>query len=168
MVALLRTHPCGSSRAPAKWARVAPFAQFVHQKLCNIWMGIYVDDCSCAEPVDAVQSALHSVLAACILFGLKLEPSKVQPPATSVELLGASIDVGGRQVSAASTSKHKSDYVALLRGVLDLGALTPVAAADIRGKLGFAQSLLFGAFGRAKMQDITTRQYSSPSKLLSS
>lgn len=168
MVASLTTQPFGSIRAPENWARVASLSQFVIQKLTKIWMGIYVDDFSCAEPVGTVQSALHTVRAARNLFGLKLEPSKVQPPATSVELLGASIDVGGRQVSAASTSKHKSDYVALLRGVLDLGALTPVAAADIRGKLGFAQSLLFGAFGRAKMQDITTRQYSSPSKLLSS
>ena len=92
---------------------------------------------------------------------MKLEPSKEKPHATSAELLGASVDIGNRHVSAALAAERKTDYVALLRVVLARGALTPAAAPKIRGKLGFAQSLVFGKSGRVMMKDFATLQYSS-------
>ena len=56
-VASLMTQPFGSSRAPANWARATSFVQFVLLELFNTRLGIYVDDCFGAEPVDTVQSA---------------------------------------------------------------------------------------------------------------
>ena len=55
MVASLRTQPVGSSRAPANWARVANFVQFAFRQLCNVWLGIYAEDCCCVEPADCNQ-----------------------------------------------------------------------------------------------------------------
>ena len=45
MMATLRTQPFGPSRAPANWARVTAFLQFVIRKLFWAWLGIFVDDC---------------------------------------------------------------------------------------------------------------------------
>ena len=61
MGASLRTQPFGSSRAPANWARVANFVQFVLLRLCKVWSGIYVDDCFCVEPEDTIVSASNCI-----------------------------------------------------------------------------------------------------------
>ena len=47
----------------------------------------------------------------------------------------------------------------MLRGILARDSLTPAAAAKVRGKLGFALSLMFGKFGRALLHEFTARQY---------
>ena len=86
-VATMKTHPFGSSRAPANWARLTSLVQFVLGKLFNVWMGIYVDDCFCVVPDAAVQSAIHPVRAFCSLIGLELERSKQQLPSNSADLL---------------------------------------------------------------------------------
>ena len=47
-----------------------------------------------------------------------------------------------------------------IQHILKTNVLSPAQAAKLRGKLGFAQSLLFGRFGRAMLKPITERQYS--------
>ena len=76
MVASLRTHPFGSSRAPANWARVTNFVQFILLRLRKVWLVIYVGDCFCVEPADTIDSESNCIRAACALFGLELEPAK--------------------------------------------------------------------------------------------
>ena len=80
MVASLRTQPFGPIRAPANWARVTNFVQFFSIRLCKVWLGIYVGDCFCVEPVDTIDSAGNCIRAVCALLGLELEPPKEQPP----------------------------------------------------------------------------------------
>ena len=55
----------------------------------------------------------------------------------------------------------------MLKNVLSTRRLSPASAAKLRGRLGFAQALLFGKFGRAKPHDFTLRQYSSGEEPLS-
>ena len=159
MVASLRTQPFGSSRAPANWARVTNFVQFVLLKLCNVWLGIYVDDCFCVEPEHTIESASNCIKAVCALLGLQLEPSKEQLPSDCIALLGATIQITRTSITASLPEKKRRDYVAMLRGALARNSLSPAAAARLRGKLGFAQSLMFGKFGRALLHEFSARQY---------
>ena len=161
MMATLRTQPFGSSRAPANWARLTSFAQFVLRKVFLVWLGVFVDDCYCVDPQSTIATALWVTRELCSLLGLVLAPDKEQPPTQALTLLGASIQLGRRHVSASLTEKRKTDYVALLKNILRRNSLSPEAAAKIRGKLGFAQSLMFGKYGRAILHEFSARQYSS-------
>ena len=158
-MATLHTQPFGSGRAPANWARVTSFLQFVLQHLFQVWLGIFVDDCFCIEPKETVGSALASVKALCNLLGLSLANDKENPPCTTMNLLGAQITILRDSVKAALTPKRINDYSVYLRNFLKKGSMSPGEAAKARGKLGFAQSLMFGRFGRALLQPFTTRQY---------
>ena len=161
MVASLRTQPFGSSRAPANWARVTNLVQFVLLKLCNVWLGIYVGDCFCVEPEHTIASASNCIKAVCALLGLQLEPSKEQTPSDRITLLGAAIQINQTSITASLPEKKQRDYIAVLRGILARNSLTPAAAARVRGKLGFAQSLMFGKYGRALLHEFSARQYTS-------
>ena len=149
MVASLRTQPFGSSRATASWARVANFPQFVLLRLCKVRLGNYMGDCFCAEPADTIDTASNCIRVLCALLGLQLEPPNEQAPSDTVMPLGASLQIGKRSIAASSPGKKRMGYVAVLRGILARNSLTPAAAAKVRGKLGFAQPLMFGKFGRS-------------------
>ena len=126
-----------------------------------VLLGVFVDDRYCVEPQDTIASALWVTREICSLLGLELEHSKEQPPAPSIAILGAFVQVGEGLLTASITAKRTEDYCASLKGILHRGNLSPAAAAKIRGKLGFSQSLVFGKYGRAMLHAFTTRQYST-------
>ena len=143
MMATLRTQPIGSTRAPANWARVTSFVQFVLRKVILVWIGVFVDDCYCVEPQNTIASALWVTRELCALLGLRLEHSKQHLPEAAVNIIGASIHLGADLVTASIAAKRVEDYVGVLKGIIRRNNLSPVAAAKIRGRLGFAQSTLF-------------------------
>ena len=53
-----------------------------------------------------------------------------------------------------------SENRSTLTNVSPTQKLSPDAEAKVRGRLGFAQSLLFGEYGRAMLNDFALRQYS--------
>ena len=53
------------------------------------------------------------------------------------------------EVDASPATKKREASVADLAGIFQVRKLTPSAAEKMRGKLGFAQSCMFGKFGRA-------------------
>ena len=77
-----------------------------------------------------------------------------------MQLLGAQIDVHLGSISASLPSQKASALISDLEAVARRGRLTPDAAANLRGRLGFAQSLLFGRVGRAHLAPFSDRQYS--------
>ena len=94
------------------------------------------------------------------MIGLDLEPAVEQKPSDSVTLLGASARIEGSPIVASLPEKKRRGNVALLRGVLGRKSLSPAEAVKVRGKLGFAQYLVFGKFGRALLREFPARQYS--------
>ena len=159
LVAELRTQPFGSSRAPANWGRVTAFAQWLLSSLFGIYLAKYVDDCYSLEPNITCVTAFHVVKDVCDLLGFKLELRKESPPMTCFNLLGAALTLGDHRVTAALPERRKLDLVCELRSILSANKLSPGRAAKIRGKLGFAQSLLFGRMGRAHLAPLSARQY---------
>ena len=51
----------GPRRAPANWARVTILVSWILQKVFDVWIAIYVDDCSAVEPAVTASSALGAL-----------------------------------------------------------------------------------------------------------
>ena len=159
LMAELRTQPFGARRAPANWGRVTAFAQWVLAKFCFVFLAKYVDDCFTTEPAGACHSAFETVKSVCGLLGFPLEDKKEWAPAATINLLGASISFGHEFIEASLPPGRKHALVVDLKAVLSDGKLTPGAAAKLRGRLGYGQSLMFGRMGRAHLAPFTDRQY---------
>ena len=158
-VATLRTQPFGSSRAPANWGRVTRFIQFILERIFGVVIFVYVDDCFCIEVATTVQSALKCFTGVCELFGFSLSPTKSQGPTKSLQLMGAELSIFTGHVSACLPERRRIDLINDLKRIITFDQLNPAQAAKLRGRLGFAQSLLFGRVGRALLQPLTDRQY---------
>ena len=158
--AKLHTQPFGSSRAPANWGRVTHFLQEVMLNMFDVVVFIYVDDCFIVEPHDTLQSAWDAFHTVCQMLGLSLEPAKGQPPARKLHLLGADIALTAEGIHASFPDRKRHDLLNDLKQVLKYNQLNPAQAAKLRGRLGFAQSFVFGKLGRALLHPLTARQYS--------
>ena len=143
-VATLKTQSFGPRRAPANWGRVAAFLKFALERLFSIWVAIFVDDVFSAVPKPLDGQSFRVVKEVCGIFGFLLSPSKEQPPAPSILLLGAQVSITSEGVTATFPGSKAADYRSMLMNVLSTKKLSPAAAAKLRGRLGFAQSLLFG------------------------
>ena len=92
-------------------------------------------------------------------MGLALAGDKESPPSDQGDLFGASIDLTVDSAQA-SLPAHKVDHLSSgLKQVLSANSLTPAGAAMWRGRLGFAQSLMFGRMGRSLLRPFSARQY---------
>ena len=158
MVSRLRTQPFGSTRAPANWGRVARLLQWALLTRFGVYLPIYVDDCFLIEPAETAEIAYLRANIFNALCGFRL--GKFNRPQPSLLLLGAQVTICPDFVSAALPLKRRGDLVEEVQRVLAADALTPGQAAKLRGRLGFAQSLMFGKYGRALLQPLTNRQYS--------
>ena len=158
--AKLNTQPFGSRRAPSNWARVTNFFEFALRRLFKIWLGVYVDDCFTIETERTAANALRVIKDFASILGLELAPNKQVGPIVSAQLLGARISLLPDRMKAEISDSRAAELVLSLREVLLSNKLSPASAAKLRGRLGFAQSLVFARHGRAMLQPFTRRQYS--------
>ena len=158
LVSHLKTQPFGSTRAPGNWGRVTALSQWILTTYFHVHLPIYVDDCFVIELAETIESAVNCVHTLAELCGFRLD--KDQAPAESIVMLGAQVTFTAEGVSAALLENKRDILVTDLEKIIEAGTLTPGQAAKMRGRLGFAQGLMFGKFGRVQMQPFTNRQYS--------
>ena len=118
-----------------------------------------MDDCFTGEPVETVQSAFDCIKYVCTVLGFCLEPAKESPPSTEANVLGAKIALSEYDIEVSLPERKRQTIAAELATVLQRRRLSPADAGKLRGRLGFAQSFLFGKFGRAHLGPFTARQY---------
>ena len=87
--------------------------------------------------------------------GFVLGESKEQPPSNQLTLIGAEIQISAEPITAKLPEREKRELINELNQVLSKGTLTPAQSAELRGRLRYSQSLLFGRFGRARITDFT-------------
>ena len=160
-VCQLRVLPFGPRRSPANWARMAGFIQWVAMNVAKLFLAVFVDDCYTVEPCSTIDSAFVVLNAINAAVGLPLAPDKGSEPTENLCLLGAQITFASDFVEAALPRRKAVDLIHDLRPVLQRGSLSPAQAAKLRGRLGWAQSLFFGRFGRARLAPFSARQYAS-------
>ena len=84
--ATLRSHPYGSRRAPANWARVAQFPKWAISAIFSIPIDVRVGDFHWSGQTSNCESALRTAKALCVLRGLALDPRK-DPPTVLIDEL---------------------------------------------------------------------------------
>ena len=145
LVAQLKTQPFGSTRAPANWGRVARLIQWALLAFFGIYLPIYVDDCIIVETADAPQSAYLCANLFIRMCGFALD--KFAPPSQSLLLLGARVSISSDFAAASLPITRRGALISGINGISEPGRLTPGMAANLRGWMGFAQSLMVGKFG---------------------
>ena len=81
------------------------------------------------------------------------------PPSAQLELLGTSVLLAPWYVEATLPAHRREQLSAALRQILLDDTPRPADAAKWRGRLGVAQSLMFGRMGSALLQPFSARQY---------
>ena len=160
LVSHLRTQPFGSARAPANWGRVTALLKWILAEFFGISLPIFVDDCFLVETAETVKGAFECVTKVIQLLGFDLDPEKAAVPSKTIKLLGASISINPEGLTASLPQSRADELIAMILEIIQSNSLSPGLAAKLRGKLGYAQSLMFGRYGRVLLQPITNRQYS--------
>ena len=157
-MATLKTQPFAPSRAPASWARVTDFLQFAMRKACAVWVEFYVGDCFSAEPAEVSDSSFDATRGVCEVLGLSLSAKEAHLD-SSLWHLGTMVAIQGDMVLALLPGRKQAEYRDFLLSATRADRLNPAAAAKLRWKLGFSQSILIGQFGRSILYDVSARQY---------
>ena len=158
-VSHLRTQPFGSKSAPGNWGRVTALFKWILMNYFSAHLPIYVDDCFIIATAETIQSAAECVRTLAELCGFGLD--KDQSHSDSLAILGARVHFGPEGVSATLPEKRRGSLIHDLECILASGELSPGQADKMRGRLGFAQSLMFGKLGRVQLHPFSNRQYSS-------
>ena len=114
----------------------------------------------CLEPDTAIGPVRSSTKHICALIGLELAPDEEVAPALPAMLLGAQVTLPR---GFAHSSIHLSKATKIIEETKDIikaNTISTSRSSKLRGELGFAQSLVFGLFGRALLKPIAERQYS--------
>ena len=161
LTAKLLCQPFGSSLSPRNWGRVAEMFKFLAKALFNVTIFCFVDDGFGAEPASTADSAFKAVDTLAKLLGFKLHPDKKVPPAESITLLGAIIEIAGSKINLRNPEERIRKLKTEIARILVKKSISPAQAASLRGKLGFSQTLFFGRLGRGHTHSLIRRQYSS-------
>ena len=100
--------------------------------------------------------AIFKIVCETICF--ELEASKEQPHSSKISLLRAEFAIGESCLTATIPHVKRKDLIGELRQIPQKNTLSPPHAAEIRGRLGFPQPLLFGRIDRALLYEPTARQ----------
>ena len=159
MIGEMLCQPFGSALSPRNWGRVVETIKFLCRKLFRIDTFYFVDDGFGAEPSSTATNAFESTIALATLLGFKIHPDKLTSPTETLKLLGAIITITDKQIIVKNPKTRIRKIRNTIAKILVSKRLTPANAASIRGKIGFAQSLLFGRVGRSKVHELIKRQY---------
>ena len=122
----------------------------------------YVDDIGGPEPPWSSQSACTSFRELCELLGIRVKPSKEQPPNFLQKVLGVWIAITREGIEIRPDPGRVQRVQSALQACLDRDELTPEEAARLTGKLMFLQTSLFGQVGRAALHPLYARSYGGP------
>ena len=158
-MAQLRTQPFGPKRSPANWARATAFLRLELATVFHITVSVFVGDFYVIKTCETLGSAFLVAKEFCGLLWLDIEVEKEQPKTTDVALIDANLRLRPVLFEARLPSTKRNSYAHIMRDILPRGALIPVEAAKVRGKLRYALTPLFGRSGRASLPPFTARQY---------
>ena len=108
-------------------------------------------DVFAAEPAAAATSGFWAFKRLARMIGFITSDKKGQPPTTSLPFLGAQVALGTSSVRAAARPERIDKIRGHIAQALQTNSLTPAAASELRGELGFYDPLLAGKIGRGMM-----------------
>ncbi|CAL1153917.1 unnamed protein product [Cladocopium goreaui] len=117
----------------------------------------YFDDYPILTPSEISASTMAAAKGMLKLLGFGFAENKLEPFATSAEVLGVVVDCGlvseGKLVYAMKESRRQ-EALSAIEDILDKGAVTPCLLPSVLGRLEFADGQLAGRTGKLAMADI--------------
>ena len=159
-VATLRTKPFASGRAPTNWPRVTLFIKWAMAALFSLVIAVYDGDIIIVETSQTIDSAIGALKLVCETLCFQLEAAKERPPPSEIFLLGAEVEIDTNGISAKLPGGKKG-YSKRTAASFGQEYVSASARIENQGRLGYAQSLLFGIVGRALLAPFEKRQFSS-------
>ena len=120
----------------------------------------YVDDYGAVEQTTQSASSFEAFSDFNLKLGLRMKPSKAQPPAFSHKIQGTIITFDGHFATLSIAPTRRTHLLESINKAIDHNRLTPAEAATLAGKLNFVSSSLFGRMGRSAVKAIYGRQHS--------
>ena len=155
--------PFGSRQSPGNWGKTVTLLQHLLTFCLRVIAGAFVDDLFITEPESTIHVAFRDAKWFLGILGFLTDPSKDNLPAINIHLLGADLRVQGAELYASIDPQRLQSLRDEIRSILAKGSLSPGQASKLRGRLGFASSLLFGRVGRAMTRPLIERQYQGTS-----
>ena len=157
-------HNFGLTASVVNFNRFPELVTAAARRLLWITTEHYVDDFDTSEPEFAGDSGQRALTILCSLtfFGFPFDPTKTDRMHTTREYLGVITDFSRIQegyILMDVSQKRRKSIRALVREVIDSGALRSGMAASIFGKSRFMLSPCYGSVGKACLQPIMRREY---------
>ena len=146
--------PFGASASVWHFNRCTDAVVWLARCLLMIVALHYVDDIGGPEPPWSAQSACDSFKELCELLGIRVKPSKEQPPAFLQKVLGVWLSVSAEGIEVRPDETRVLKMRKALQDCLDKDELAPEEASRLTGKLMFLQTSLFGQVGRAALHPL--------------
>ena len=164
-VAPLYSQAFGSVGAVVAWYRTATALQTIMDRIINLNVFSYVDDCFWACPDFEFQDSMptarwqqevfHEVASG--LLGWELDPEKSET-GTTVTLLGLSITMESTHSEWRLDARKAEEWSQDIDRILQADTLYPSEAAKLAGRLAFLNSHIFNKLGRSLLRPIIWRQ----------
>ena len=151
--------PFGAASSVWCFNRCVDALTFLARSLLLILLIHFVDDIGCPDSKASASSSFHYFSALCELLGLRLKPSKAQPPATKHKLLGVILEITERGIRLSPAPDRVSKVLAVIQTALRENSLEPVTAQKLAGKLNFLCSTLFGQAAASAMKPLYARAH---------
>ena len=149
--------PFGSSSSVWCFNRCTDALLFLGRCLLLCLVLRFVDDIGSPDAEWSANSSFSAFSELCELLGLRLKPSKAQPPSNVQKLLGVTISVKEEGIVLEPTPQRIQKVRAALQQALASDSLTPEEAARITGKINFLNTTMFGQLGASAMQPLYAR-----------
>ena len=163
----LRCLPFGATASVAHFLRSAHSLWFLGCAAGHLMWSNYFDDFLCHSPPELSKNAGTFIE---ILLGLTgwifaKEGSKHVDFSQIVSVLGVQVDLSASKTGLAlfdNTERRVSETMKAIAGTLESSSLTKAKALQLRGRLGFCESQIFGRVGNLAMKSLVDHAYRFP------
>ena len=158
--ATLWKHHClafGASGSVWSFNRAADAMTFVARRLWLAPITHYVDDFSCTESSDTINSSYTAFEQTFQHLGLRMKVKKAQPPCAQQKVLGVILQHRENSIEVATCPSRAQRLTVQLNEILSQNQLDVDMAHRLAGKLLFLQTATFGQVGKAALAPIYAR-----------
>ena len=149
----------GAAASVWNFNRAADALQQLLRVLLLIAAGHFVDDFTAIEDILSAASAVKSFEELFGLLGLRVKPSKAQPPNDRHVVQGVLFRIVHDGVVLSPTEERVATIRATVTTALETNSMAPSVAEKLAGRLAFLTQAVFGKLGRAAIVPIYARAH---------
>ncbi|CAE7487597.1 rlmN1, partial [Symbiodinium sp. CCMP2592] len=149
--------PFGAASSVWCFNRCVDALGFLARTLLFLLIIHFVDDIGGPDTAEGATPGFAAFSELCEILGMRLKPSKAQPPDIRHKLLGVILEILQHGIRLSPAPDRLSKVIATIQRALDSDTLEPEVAQRLAGKLNFLQTTLFGQVGSAALRPLYSR-----------